>query len=567
MDRGDEAPNDLRIAGDIPLAAGVGFEPTGHLTAANDFQDRPVRPLRHPAGTERNARPNVGESSVMSLLIRSREAAVAIRARAGAGAATTEPVLARRGGRVYAGETPGGTIDEAWSRTMPDDRWKLDLRRRTLRAVNTQLPTGTVTFLFTDIEGSTRLLHEFGERYAEVLEEHRRVLRDAVAAHRGFEVDTQGDAFFVAFARASDAIAAAAEAQQRLADGPVRVRMGLHIGEPICTEEGYAGVDVHRAARICAAGHGGQIVVSEAMRALMEGSALRDLGEHRLKDLTEPQRLYQLGSEEFPPLKTLHQTNLPVPATPFLGRERELGEVLGHLRSSRLLTLTGAGGSGKTRLAAQAAAEAAEDFPGGVWWVSLAALLDPAFVLDSIAQVLGATGELPEHIADNRLLLLLDNLERRRQGGDHPPTRDGKKIVFMSGRDGTQEIYVMNPDGSAQTRVTGDAFNDAQPAWSPDGKKIVFTSAHADTADLYSINVDGSGQTRLTQDPASESPRRGGLSSPPRPLPGARSRVPRARTHCAARRGGTSSAAWLATTRCWGSPVTICSRAARGTTC
>jgi len=308
-------------------------------------------------------------------------------------------------------------------------------------------------------------------------------------------------------------------------------------------------------------------VVSEAMRALMEGSALRDLGEHRLKDLTEPQRLYQLGSEEFPPLKTLHQTNLPVPATPFLGRERELGEVLGHLRSSRLLTLTGAGGSGKTRLAAQAAAEAAEDFPGGVWWVSLAALLDPAFVLDSIAQVLGATGELPEHIADNRLLLLLDNLERRRQGGDHPPTRDGKKIVFMSGRDGTQEIYVMNPDGSAQTRVTGDAFNDAQPAWSPDGKKIVFTSAHADTADLYSINVDGSGQTRLTQDPASESPRRGGLSSPPRPLPGARSRVPRARTHCAARRGGTSSAAWPATTRCWGSPVTICSRAARGTTC
>ncbi len=278
--------------------------------------------------------------------------------------------------------------------------------------MNTQLPTGTVTFLFTDIEGSTRLLHEFGERYAEVLEEHRRVLRDAVAAHRGFEVDTQGDAFFVAFARASDAIAAAAEAQQRLADGPVRVRMGLHIGEPICTEEGYAGVDVHRAARICAAGHGGQIVVSEAMRALMEGSALRDLGEHRLKDLTEPQRLYQLGSEEFPPLKTLHQTNLPVPATPFLGRERELGEVLGHLRSSRLLTLTGAGGSGKTRLAAQAAAEAAEDFPGGVWWVSLAALLDPAFVLDSIAQVLGATGELPEHIADNRLLLLLDNLEQ-----------------------------------------------------------------------------------------------------------------------------------------------------------
>jgi predicted ATPase len=273
-------------------------------------------------------------------------------------------------------------------------------------------PTGTVTLLFTDIEGSTKLLHALGDRYAEVLAEHRRLLREAFAHHRGFEVDTQGDAFFYAFGSASEAVAAASEAQAALADGPVRVRMGVHTGEATRTEEGYVGMEVHRAARICAAGHGGQIVVSEATRALLPGSELRDLGEHRLKDLSEPQRLYQLGRADFPPLKTLHQTNLPVPATPFLGRQRELAEVLDLLRSSRMLTLTGPGGTGKTRLGAQAAAEAAEDFPGGVWWVSLAALPDPALVLDSIAQVVGSKNGLAEHIGDKELLLLLDNFEQ-----------------------------------------------------------------------------------------------------------------------------------------------------------
>ena len=280
-------------------------------------------------------------------------------------------------------------------------------------AARAELPSGTVTFLFTDIEGSTKLLHELGDRYGEVLAEHRRVIREAVQRHNGVEVDTQGDAFFVAFARASDAVAGAQEAQVALQGGPVRVRMGLHTGEPIRSEEDYVGVDVHRGARIAAAGHGGQVLVSQATRDLLDSSIeLVDLGLHRLKDLSEPQRLYQLGSEQFPPLKTLYQTNLPVPATPFLGRERELAEVLGLLRSSRLLTLTGPGGSGKTRLAVQAAAEAAEDFPAGVWWVSLAPLRDPALVLDSIAQVLGAKGDLGEHIADKELLLLLDNLEQ-----------------------------------------------------------------------------------------------------------------------------------------------------------
>jgi predicted ATPase len=273
-------------------------------------------------------------------------------------------------------------------------------------------PSGTVTFLFTDIEGSTKLLHALGDRYAEVLAEHRRLLREVFAHHRGFEVDTQGDAFFYAFASAREAVAAASEGQAALADGPIRVRMGVHTGEATTTDEGYVGVDVHRAARICAAGHGGQVVLSDATHALLEGSELRDLGEHRLKDLSEPQRLYQLGRAKFPPLRTLHQTNLPIPATPFLGRERELSEVLGLLRSSRMLTLTGPGGTGKTRLGAQAAAEAAEDFPGGVWWVSLAALPDPALVVDSVAQVLGSKNGLAEHIADKELLLLLDNFEQ-----------------------------------------------------------------------------------------------------------------------------------------------------------
>src|SRR5438132_2504226 len=189
-----------------------------------------------------------------------------------------------------------------------------------------ELPSGTVTLLFTDIEGSTRLLHELGERYADVLAEHRRVLREAFSRHGGIEVDTQGDAFFVAFARASDAVAAAGDAQSALVDRPVSVRIGLHTGEPVVTEEGYVGIDVHRAARIMGAGHGGQVLLSETTARLLDSSAaeLRDLGEHRLKDLSAPQRLYQLGGPEFPPLRTLYRTNLPVQATPLVGREREL---------------------------------------------------------------------------------------------------------------------------------------------------------------------------------------------------------------------------------------------------
>jgi predicted ATPase/class 3 adenylate cyclase len=275
------------------------------------------------------------------------------------------------------------------------------------------LPRGTVTLLFSDIEGSTRLLHEFGDRYAEVLAEHRRVLREAFARYGGVEVDTQGDAFFVAFARASDAVAAAGEAEDGLANGPVRVRIGIHTGEPIVTDEGYVGVDVHRAARIMGAGHGGQVLVSETTRRLLDSTVgLRDLGDHRLKDLSLPQRLYQLGDADFPPLRTLYQTNLPVQPTALIGRERELEEAGALIRSHRLLTLTGPGGSGKTRLALQLAAEAIDQFPDGVFWVPLQALRDPALVERTIASSVGAEDGLTEYVANKRLLVLLDNFEQ-----------------------------------------------------------------------------------------------------------------------------------------------------------
>ena len=278
--------------------------------------------------------------------------------------------------------------------------------------MRSELPRGTVTFLFTDIEGSTRLLQELGEGYPEVLAEHHRLLREMWARHRGVEVDTAGDAFFVAFSRASDAVAAAGEAQVALAEGPVRVRMGLHTGEPMEGVEGYVGLDVHRAARIAAAAHGGQVLLSQAT-ADLAGVEVRDLGLHRLKDLGAPERLFQLGTRRFPPLKTLQETNLPSPATPFLGRGGEIGEIVVLLARPdvRLVTLTGPGGSGKTRLALQAAGAAAVDFDHGVWWVPLASIADPALVESAAAQALGGKDALVAAVGDKQLLLLLDNFE------------------------------------------------------------------------------------------------------------------------------------------------------------
>lgn len=271
------------------------------------------------------------------------------------------------------------------------------------------LPVGTVTFLFTDIEGSTRLLDDLGvEDYAERLAEHRRVLRGAFERHGGIEVDTQGDAFFIAFPTAPAALAAAREAQAGL-DLPVR--MGLHTGTPRLTDEGYAGFDVHRAARIAAAGHGGQVLVSTATAALVNRSELRDLGEHRLKDMGAPERIFQLGEQTFPPLRTLDTTNLPVAPGRLLGREREEAELVELLGDRRLITITGPGGAGKTRLALQVAAELVGVASDGVFWVPLAPLSDPDLVDSEIAHAVGAPDDLGGFLHGRELLLLLDNFE------------------------------------------------------------------------------------------------------------------------------------------------------------
>jgi predicted ATPase/class 3 adenylate cyclase len=275
------------------------------------------------------------------------------------------------------------------------------------------LPSGTVTFLFTDIEGSTRLLHELGDVYADALAQHRRILRNTFAAHGGIEVDTQGDAFFYAFARAADALVAAKAAQEALASGPIRVRIGLHTGEPQVTEEGYVGLDVHAGARVAACSHGGQVVLSKRTKELAgDGFVLRDLGEHRLKDLREPVWLYQLGRGSFPPLKSLSNTNLPTPASSFLGRERELKKAQALLEKTRLLTISGPGGAGKTRFAIELASMQLADFVNGVFWVPLAALRDHTLVLEQAAQLVGARDGLAAHIAGKKMLFLFDNFEQ-----------------------------------------------------------------------------------------------------------------------------------------------------------
>jgi predicted ATPase/class 3 adenylate cyclase len=300
-------------------------------------------------------------------------------------------------------------------------------------------PTGTVTLLFTDMEGSTHLLQQLGKRYGSVLTECRRMLRTAFAQYRGYEIDTQGDAFFVVFARAIDAVAAAVTAQRVLASASwpesvvVRVRMGLHTGEPEPSPEGYVGLDVHLAARIMSAGHGGQVLLSQTTSDLVKhdlpgGVSLLNMGKHHLKDLHQPIRIFQLVisglSSDFPPLKTLNPSlnNLPVQPTPFMGREQEVIAIEHLLRREdvRLLTLTGAGGTGKSRLALQVAANLASGFPDGVFFVNLAPINDPALVIPTIAQALELkeTGDsslldvLKSSLRKKKLLLLLDNFEQ-----------------------------------------------------------------------------------------------------------------------------------------------------------
>jgi predicted ATPase/class 3 adenylate cyclase len=297
------------------------------------------------------------------------------------------------------------------------------------------LPTGTVTFVFTDIEGSTRLLERLGDRYGEALEEHRVLIRTAAERAGGRVVDAQGDATFLVFRSPDEAVSAAVDIQQRLAEGafPVSVRIGIHTGEGFVRGSGYVGLDVHRAARVMAAAHGGQILVSGTAadlvrEGLIPGTSLRSLGEHLLRDLARPEHLFQLEVEglpnSFPPPRTEENraSNLPEQLTSFVGRDRELEAVRQALAGTRLLTLIGPGGTGKTRLALELAATVGNSFPGGARFVPLAALREPAEVPAAIAEVFhlpegpgdrrAPMERVVEHLRPRELLLVLDNFEQ-----------------------------------------------------------------------------------------------------------------------------------------------------------
>ncbi|HET9416305.1 MAG TPA: adenylate/guanylate cyclase domain-containing protein, partial [Candidatus Limnocylindria bacterium] len=300
-----------------------------------------------------------------------------------------------------------------------------------------ELPSGTVTFLFSDIEGSTRLATEHAAAWPAILDRHKEIMRAAFERLGGVEAGTEGDSFFVVFPGAPDAVAAAVAAQRALAEEPwepgteVRVRMGMHTGEAGFSADTYAGLNVHRASRIAGAAHGGQVLLSDATRALVAdalpgGIGLHDLGTHRLKDLEHPERIWQLVIDglpsTFPPLASPGVTpnNLPTRLTTFLGRAREIGEVTGLLERSRLLTLTGPGGTGKTRLSLEVASRVLNTYPDGVFFVELAPISDPGLVTATIAQQLGlpdrggrsAAERLTEFIGDRRILLVLDNFEQ-----------------------------------------------------------------------------------------------------------------------------------------------------------
>jgi predicted ATPase/class 3 adenylate cyclase len=299
------------------------------------------------------------------------------------------------------------------------------------------LPTGTVTFVFTDIEGSTRLLHTLGNRYRDALEQHRTILRDAFTSHEGVEVDTQGDAFFIAFPTPQGALRAAVTAQRALASytwpqgAELRVRMGIHTGTPEVTEQHYVGEDVHVGARICAAAWGGQILVSSATANLTSSGlgdvTLRPLGAHALKDIDERVELSQVVTpglrEDFPSPRTTgpHPTNLPGRLPPLIGRDHDIATVTELLQEDdvSLVTLVGPGGTGKTRLALATGAELLSSFPDGVFFVDLSPLADPALVLGAIVAALGLrespsrtlTETLSDHLASRHTLVILDNLE------------------------------------------------------------------------------------------------------------------------------------------------------------
>ena len=349
------------------------------------------------------------------------------------------------------------------------------------------LPTGTVTFLFTDIEGSTRLMQEVGERYVKAQTDHHEILRSAFTGSRGRELRTEGDSFFAVFESAVDACGAAATAQAAFGEHEwpegvtLRVRVGLHTGEAPLVGNEYIGLDVHHAARVAASAHGGQVVISETTRALVEehlpdGLSLRDLGTHRLKDLARPERLYQLVirgvRDSFPPLRTLDSTpnNLPTQLTSFVGRDQDVAEARRLLRGTRLLTLTGPGGIGKTRLSLQLAADVTQDFPDGVFFVPLSAVNDATLIPSAIVNVLGvavAGNRAPldaanVYLRDRKVLLVLDNYEQL--------LPDGASVV--------SELLHASPDlkvvvsSRAVLRVYGEQELPVNPLQLPDPRSL-----------------------------------------------------------------------------------------------
>ena len=319
------------------------------------------------------------------------------------------------------------------------------------------LPSGTVTLLFSDMEGSTQLLTRLGDRYVDALDAQRRILREVWADCDGVELGTEGDSFYVVFNAAADGVRAVAQAQRALAsfewpgDQPVRVRMGLHTGAPMPHDGAYVGIDVHRAARIASSAHGGQIVVSAATAALVSGAlpdgvALRDLGDHRLKDLERPEHVFQLEvdglDQAFPPLRSLGaSSNLPARETAVLGREDDLEHLSGWIRdgATRLLTLAGPGGTGKTTLAIELARSLVDDFPGGVYFVPLASVVEPQAMWGAIADVLGLADERDDDdvmafLASRRAIVVLDNLEQIAEAPKvvHRVVSDAERLVVVA---------------------------------------------------------------------------------------------------------------------------------------
>lgn len=368
-----------------------------------------------------------------------------------------------------------------------------------------ELPTGTVTFLRTDVEGSMRFVRALGSAWDEVNATHLRVIRGAVEARGGVAVRTEGDALFAAFPEAGAAVLAAIEAQRALQDrewpveGGLRVRMGLHSGEAHLAGDDYGGFDVNRAARIAQAGHGGQIVVSGATHALIEDALppdviVRDLGEHNLRDVPRPERLYQLDvpglRTSFPPLRTGGRVlgNLPTRLTSFIGRDVELHDLARLLEARRLVTLTGPGGIGKTSLAVEVARHVADRFSGGAWFVPLADLEDHAAVLSVIARTIGlhdgpgrpATEALGPYLADRAVLLVLDNFERLLDAaGDVAAVLDASpasRIVVTSRAPlripGEQE-YPVQPLGEACARLFVDRARSVRPGWEPGAEAAI----------------------------------------------------------------------------------------------